>query len=136
MGEVDGLQNQSNVSWSATLMSNATIPKWFDVQLMGSYRAPTVTGQGTFNGFYFVNLAFQREVLKKNGSISLNLSDIFDIRQFSVDTEGTNFTSYRTFKRESRIATLTFSYKFGKFVEKRGKGGRGEGGPGGDEDMF
>jgi hypothetical protein len=43
----------------------------------------------------------------------LNVSDIFDIREFNVRQDGTGFTYDGMRKRETRIATLSVSYRFG-----------------------
>lgn len=139
--EIEGIdslniRSSSNLSWSVNLMSNITIPKWFDIQLMGSYRAPVVSAQGKSLSMYFVNMGLKRDVLKKNGTISLNVSDLFDTRAFRINSFGEGFENEARFKRESRVATLTFTYKIGRFVEKRNRNGRGEGQGGGDEDFF
>jgi iron complex outermembrane recepter protein len=134
--------NNANVSWSVMLMSNMSIPKIAQVQLNGNYRGPVATAQGIMQAMYGINLGVKRDVLKNNGSVSLNVSDIFDTRQFGMVTSGPNFDQTSLRKRETRIATLTFTYNFGKFSERGERGERRRGGAdggegrGGDEDFF
>lgn len=131
------IRSNDNLSWSVNLMSNLSIPKWVDVQIMGSYRAPVVNAQGKSLSVYFVNLGLKKDILKKKGTLSLNVSDVFNNREFRVNSSGSGFTSEGKFKRESQIATLTFTYKIGRFIEKKSRNGRGEGqNGGGDEDFF
>lgn len=133
--------NRSNTAWSLSLLSNMSIPKVMQVQISGNYRGRMVTAQGVMREFYGLNVGFKRNVLKDNGSISLNISDVFNTQQFQIETSGEGFTQESRRKRESQIATLTFSYKFGKLQnDRRDRSGRENGNDGerqnSGEDMF
>lgn len=115
-----------NTTWSAMLMSNMNIPKVAQIQINGQYRGPQAMAQGIMKAMYGLNVGVKRD-LWKNASLSLNVSDVFNTRQFSTETSSDTFFQTSTRKRESRIATLTFTYRFGKFLEtdkrKQNKGG-------------
>lgn len=132
--------NNANVSWSLLFISNMDIPKIAQMQITANYRGPMATAQGIMREMYSINVGLKRDIFKSKGSLSLNVSDIFDTREFSMLTTGEGFLQASTRKRESRIATLTFTYKFGKMeeAEKKSRSGRdnGNGQPGGDEDFF
>ena len=51
--------------------------------------------------------------------MSLNLTDITNSRRFLWDASGTNFDMTMMRRRESRVATLTFAYRFGKITENK-----------------
>lgn len=108
-------------SWTINLLSNITIPKWFSLQIMSNYRGPIVLPQGTIDPIFSFNLGFRREVLKKNGTVSLNISDLFNTQRFIINTETPGFDQRRLFNRETRIATLSFTYRFRNFKEQREK---------------
>lgn len=134
--------NNANTTWSASIISNMNIPNLAQVQITGNYRGAQVEAQGIRRPVYGINLGIKRDILKKKGSISLNVSDIFNVREFNSETNGRNFAQTSLRKRETRIATLTFSYQFGKFTdpEKR-RSGRNRTGTDtndsrSDEDMF
>jgi len=106
--------NQNN-SWSLQLMSNLEIEDICKLQVSGNYVAPVATPQGQFYGFSGFNIGARRDFLDGKFSVSLNVSDIFDTRRFQVDLNSLNFTQEFNRKRETRIATLAFTWKFGQF---------------------
>ncbi|MBA4299549.1 MAG: TonB-dependent receptor, partial [Cyclobacterium sp.] len=131
----EGFSNE-NFSWTVSLLGNMIIPKWFSIQFQGNYRGPIVQPQGQIEPQWSINLGMRREVLSGKGTLSLNVTDIFNTRNFRTTTEDPRFTQTRTFQRETRIGTLSFTYRFGGFKDKReDRGSRREGGDnfGGDD---
>lgn len=124
--------NNANISWSLNLQSNIKIPEILDIQVQGFYRGPIALAQGILKDFYSINLGLRRDILKDKGTISMNVSDVFNTRRFEVETSGIGFSQQSLRRRESRIATLTFTYRFGGFKEKEGRADAG--GNGGDQD--
>ncbi|GAB3648191.1 outer membrane beta-barrel family protein [Echinicola sediminis] len=127
----EGFDN-SNLSWTVSLLSNMAVPRVLNVQVQGNYRGPIVLPQGEIKPFWGINVGLRKDVIKKKGTISLNLSDVFDVREFIIHTEDPRFLQDRRFKWETRILTLSLTYRFGGFKEK--KNGRDRGAGGGDED--
>ena len=124
----EGFTNE-NFSWTLNFLGNLLIPNWFNVQAQGNYRGPIVLPQGQIEPQWSLNIGVRREVLDGKGTISLNVSDIFNTRNFRITTEDPRFTQYRKFQRESRIGTLSFTYRFGGFKERnQDRGSRREGG--------
>lgn len=106
--------SSQTTSWTFKVISNMKIAKKVDIQFTGNYQAPVAIAQGTRNGFYGVDLGLKTDILQGKGSLTLNISDVFDNRRFVVFNSAENFSQDFTRKRESRIATLSFSYRFGK----------------------
>jgi iron complex outermembrane receptor protein len=136
---IDGGENLNNRGYGYTgrMMATFRLPKSYNLQLSGFYRGPSPTAQGRRNGMGSINLAVQKRILKDKGNISLNVRDIFNIMRFQVDIDDPLF--YQVFDRkwETRQATLTFSYRFGKqqFEQRRRGGRRGGGDDGMDMDF-
>src|SRR5690606_3815216 len=100
----------------------------------GNYRGPLVLPQGEIKPFWTMDLGAKQDIINNKGTISLNVSDIFTTGSLKVYTEDERFVQDRIFNREPRIATLSFSYRFGGFQERRNNRQReAEGGM--DEDM-
>ncbi|HMQ00890.1 MAG TPA: outer membrane beta-barrel protein, partial [Cyclobacteriaceae bacterium] len=116
--------NNSNFSWTLSFLSNITIPNVMAVQVQADYRGPIVLPQGEIEPIYGVNIGLRKEVLKRKGTVSLNVSDVFNTRVFRVNTEDIRFNQERLFNRETRIGTITFTYRFGGFREKKNGNGR------------
>jgi hypothetical protein len=109
-----------------------------EIQLSIRYRSPRDIAQGSFEGIFNMDIAVKQSVLKKKGSISLRVSDIFDTRQFEINTVGDNWQQYGLYNRESRILYITFSYRFGKLEQGRGRrsGSNNSGNGAGGDDMM
>jgi iron complex outermembrane recepter protein len=124
--EVDGRNVRenffnSNFTWTVTLLSNWVIPDLFNVQLMADYRGPIVLPQGEIDPIYGVNLGIRKDLFNNRATVSLNVSDIFNTRVFRIQTDDLEFSQMRFFNRETRIGTLSFTYRFGGFKSKEEK---------------
>ncbi len=118
--------------------SNFSLPKNFDLQVTASLSPPSKVLLGKMYGQNSVDVAVSKKFWNEKATISLRCSDIFDTRRHKMAIETPTFTRDFYRKRESRIAFLNFSYKFGKLVEQKGRGQRGRsqegsGGQGGDD---
>jgi len=112
------LQNE-NLSYIVKVLSNMRVWKNMDIQFTTNYMGPTATLQGEVKQMFWMDIGFKKEIFK-NASLSLNITDITDTRIFQI--VGNNdpvFYQEMNRKRESRVATLTFSYRFGKMSETR-----------------
>ena len=118
-------EEYTNNGWTSDfmLMSNLRIPNVCQFQVMGQYISPITIPQGELDEIYSINIGIRRPVLKNQGNISLSITDISDSRAFNISTFGENFTHKSTKKNESRIATLTFVYKFGNLKNKNRNAG-------------
>lgn len=126
-------------SWSARAMSNMKFNSGWQLQIMGFYRAPEIFPQGEFLGFVFTNISVKKSILDDKGTLTLNLRDAFDTREFKFNSFGSGFDQESYRKRESRNLFLTFTYRFGKLEagrDRRRSGGGGDDDGGGFDDMM
>ena len=117
--KVDATNVQSDLVsdvWSGDARGSiaAKIGKRASVQLTGNYMAPRKQPQGTFKGMSGVDVGFKYDFKGGKWSLSGSVNDIFDMRNFTVDNTGEGFRSEFKRKRESRVGSLTLSYRFGK----------------------
>jgi len=126
-----------NFSWSVRVNSNITFWKDIDLQVAANYRSPVLQPQGTMLAVYFAEMALKKDVLNKKGTITFRLNDIFNTQEFRFTQFGENFTSENYRKRQSRIAFLGFSYRFGNLTNqnKRGNRDRDQNNEGDDSDI-
>jgi iron complex outermembrane recepter protein len=59
--------------------------------------------------------------MNNKATVSLNVSDIFNTRIFRIKTQDQNFVQNNMFNRETRIGTLSFTYRFGGFKDRNGR---------------
>lgn len=128
--------SNENFSWTLNLLANWLIPNWFSFQAQGNYRGPIVLPQGQIEPQFSMNLGIRKDFFKGKGTVALSVSDISNTRKFRITTSNPRFDEERVFQRESRVGTLSFTYRFGGFKEKNDKNNsRREGGDdfGGDD---
>jgi outer membrane receptor protein involved in Fe transport len=113
--------NNSNFSWTVALLGNMSIPKFATVQIQGNYRGPIVLPQGEIEPMWGLNLGIRKNIMNNRATVSANVSDIFNTRIFRIKTEDPRFVQDRMFNRETRIGTLSFTYRFGGFGDRNGR---------------
>ncbi|MGH2665984.1 TonB-dependent receptor domain-containing protein [Flavobacterium sp.] len=101
-------------SWFTRITSKVTLPYKIEWQTNATYNGPQKTGQGINKGIAAANLAFSKDILKDMGTISLNVSDVFNsrkrIQEIQLPTVNTNSEAqWRT-----RLITVSFTYRFNK----------------------
>lgn len=127
--------SNDRISWSLNLMGNYNIPKYFSTQIIAFYQGPIVVPQGEILPTFALNLGLRRNVLNNQGTISLNVSDVFNTRRFALKTENEVFYIEREFASDSRVVTLAFTWRFLGYRERNGFN-RESGFNGDMEDLF
>ncbi len=118
--------------WDTRFTSRVTFWKDLDFQVRYHYRSRRQTTQGHRLPNYSLDIAISKDILKGNGTLTLNVSDLFNSRRWRGVSEGEGFYQYNDGQWRSRQANLTFSYRL---HQQKKRGGRGErGGDFGGED--
>ena len=104
-----------------------------DIQTTFYYRAPQKTSQGERLAYYMLNLGISRDILKGNGTLTLNIYDIFDSRKYRYIIDKPNLYSENEFRRSSRSISLSFAYRLNQV--KRNSGRRNTNGIDGGDGM-
>jgi len=125
------IPNSETNSWSTRLNSRVILPAKIDWQTTFNYRGPRDDFQSTTKGIASVNLAFSKDILKDNGTLSLNVSDLFNSRKRVSDTYIDGITNrYSEFQWRERQIRLNFTYRLNqkkKRIPQNNNGGN-EGG--------
>lgn len=102
--------------WSGDIRGSVAVKasRQLSFQLTGNYMAPRGQPQGTFRGMSGIDFGFKYDFKGNKWSLNGSLNDIFDTRNFAVTNNGVGFESEFIRKRESRVGSLTLSYRFGK----------------------
>jgi outer membrane receptor protein involved in Fe transport len=139
--EVKGAENgtdlsNSNYSWNGRLNSNMVLPKKIMFQFTANYRGPQLNLQGTMSANFTCDLALRKDFYKDKISLSFRLSDIFKTSKFEVENSGEGFSADMVRYRESRVAYLGLTVKFGKEQKTMKRSKKSEnGGEGGGEEF-
>ena len=122
-GEFNGVDyGAENISWFARLGSKITLPWAIEWQSNAFYRGPFQNAQTDTKGIFSLNMAFSKDVLKGNGTLTFNVRDLFNSRKRQSFTETEFFTSDSEFQWRVRQFQLSFIYRFNE--QKRRNGGQ------------
>ncbi|SFW56978.1 Outer membrane receptor proteins, mostly Fe transport [Sinomicrobium oceani] len=122
-----------NTSWFTRLNSKVNLPWKVDFQTVLFYRGPSRNSQNENQGMFSTNLAFSKDILKDKGTVSLNVSDLFNSRKMRTDTTTETFLRESENQWRERQFTLSFTYRFNQPNKKERE--RGQRGGNGDDDM-
>jgi outer membrane receptor protein involved in Fe transport len=117
-------QNFDNTatSWFTRITSKITLPYKIDWQTNATYNGPQNNAQGRSLGVFGANLAFSKDVLKDKGTISFNISDVFNSRKRIMETYLPGIvSSYAEMQWRERQFSLSFTYRFNKQKNEREK---------------
>ncbi len=119
-----------NSSWFARFSSKVSLPAKVEWQTNAFYRGPRNTAQTETKGLFGINLAFSKDILNDNGTLSMNVNDLLNSFKRESFTETDFFTSRSEFQWRQRSFVFSFTYRFNQAKKREG----GRGGDGGDGD--
>jgi outer membrane receptor protein involved in Fe transport len=98
------------------LNSNNTIklPKDWSAELTGVYRGKEVYGFLDVDPLWFVSAGVQKQFWDKKASLKLNVTDIFYTNKVRGYTSLARYSENFYQRRDTQVATLSFSYRFGQ----------------------
>jgi outer membrane beta-barrel protein/carboxypeptidase family protein len=86
--------------------------------------------QGRASGYAYTSLGLRQQLWGTRGSVSLNVNDPFNLYKFNSNTSDPTYTQRSRSSYVSRVATLGFTYNFGKPPQQQsrrtGEEGTGE----------
>lgn len=106
--------NAGLASFNFNSQNTFTLKNGFSLELSGFYNSKAVYGMLVAQPMYMVSAGIQKTVLGKKGTIKFNVSDLFNTRRFAGDIRYQNMDIRIRNQWDSRMATLSFSYRFGK----------------------
>ncbi|MDV7188397.1 outer membrane beta-barrel family protein [Lutibacter sp. TH_r2] len=126
--------DSDDVTWFTRLTSRVSLPGGIDWQTRGMYRAPYESAQTKREGILSVNLAFSKDILKEKGTLSLNVSDLFNTRKRKSESYSATTYSYSEFQWRERQIKLNFTYRFNQKKQRQRSEGEFDGD--GEQEMF
>lgn len=120
-------------SWTARGSSRFSLPKEIDGQVTLNYRAPRETVQGKRLAITSMDLGFSKEILKRKGTLTLSVKDLFNSRRRRGITDIVGYYAEEEFQWRSRQIILGLNYRINQKKQRGGrKRGDYQGGEGGE----
>ena len=91
--------------------------KGWSAELSGWYRTKGIEGQIMIEPMGSASVGVSKQILKQKGSLRLNVRDVFYTQFPRGHINFQNTEAYFENRRDSRVANLTFSYRFGKPIK-------------------
>lgn len=119
-GEFSGRSySAESFNWNTRMNNNFKLARFTRLQFTGMYNSPTVTAQGTREGFFVTSLALKQDFLKNALSLTLSVRDVFGTMEHKSTVKDDDFYTYREWNPSTPIFTLTASFRLNNFRERR-----------------
>ena len=119
-GKLEGqnISKESN-NWDTRLNATFNFSTKTRLQIQAFYNGPSVTIQGSEEGFFFTNVALRHDFLDRKLAATLQVRDLFGTMKHESSTYGKNFSTYMNFSHEPRVIMLSLSYKLNNFKQRK-----------------
>lgn len=108
--------------WFINATNSIQFSKKWSGEISGQYLSESVDAQFTVGDFGFVSIGCQKKILNDLGTLKFNLSDVFFTNQIRGRINNLGTTEANWFgPRDTRILSVTFSYRFGKNTSNKAK---------------
>ena len=114
--ELQDLGNVNN-SWFSRFNATFTLPGNIQMQNRLSYRGPRFTAQSESKGIFSTNIALSKDLFSENGTVVLNVIDLFNSRKwrstnYNPNRENPTSINYQESQWRVRQVSLNFTYRF------------------------
>ncbi len=109
----------STNTWNLHINPTFHLSKGTSVQINYMYNAPSIMAQGTRSGFYNSSIGIRQSLLKNKASLSLTVRNPIGNTEMNSMSQSANQTRYGSFKRESQVFMLSFSYRINNYKAKQ-----------------
>lgn len=116
-----GTLDNSQASYNIYMGNEINLPKDWRAEVTGYYQSALVYGLFEIDPQYSVDLGFSKRILNGMGNIKLGLNDVFLTQRNIVDVFQDDISLQVRQTRDSRRATISFSYRFGNQKVKQAR---------------
>ena len=119
-GELDGgYLKLNNITFFGNINNQFKFKKGWSAELSGFYRTKGLEGQIIANPMWRADAGIQKKIFKNKGSLKLSVRDIFNSQVFAGYVNYQDIDVRINNRRDSRAASLTFTYSFGKPLQNQ-----------------
>lgn len=108
------ISNIGNVNFNINTINTFNFTQTFSGELSGNYRARELYAYENVDPIWFLNIGLQKKFLNNNAIVKLNYTDVFFTNKVKATTTFDNYVETFHVMRDTRVATISFTYKFGK----------------------
>lgn len=113
-----GTLNQHTFDAIFKLNQQITLPADVAINIAAQYEVPTFYAIYHYRSSYTVSPAISKKLFGKRGSLNLSVRDVFNTERDRYSTRYANLNLMGYDKKETRLASLSFTWRFGKNTVK------------------
>jgi len=119
-GDLEGnMVDNESMNWNIRTNAMFKLPHDFRLQINTSYNGPSITAQGTMEGFFMSSIALRKELFDRKLSISASMQDILKTAKWENTSSGIGFYSKDIMKPDFRFLMFNLSYKINNYKRHR-----------------
>lgn len=113
-GNVSGTQinNKGNFTFNINSVNSFKLGNGFTAELTGNYKAREIYAYLNVSPIWYLNIGAQKK-FKNNSVLKFSFTDIFFTSNIKGQTVYNNYIENFVVKRDTRMATLSYTYNFG-----------------------
>jgi outer membrane receptor protein involved in Fe transport len=119
--------SRSSFNWNTRFNNNLKFSTDTQLQLTFSYNSPSVSAQGTREGYLTTDIALRQDLFNRSLSLTLQVRDLFSTAKHEQTSSGIDFYNYSYFNMESPMVMLNIRFNINNFrnnEERRGQSQR------------
>ncbi len=116
--------SRKSFNWNTRFNNMFKLGKGTSFQVTVNYNSPSVSSQGTREGFITTDAALKQDLFDRKLSLTVQLRDIFSTAKYEFTSEGKDFYSYGYFNREAPMVMLNIRYNFNNFKQENEREGQ------------
>jgi len=111
----------NNLAWTGNIKTIIEPEKKTEIQLFINYNSPIELPQFNLSEIFYADIAVKRTFFDNKFSVSLTLTDIFNTRNWEINSDNAIYKLNNYSKSETRILWVGLTYNFNSF-----KGGKAQ----------
>lgn len=116
-----GNLQQDFTSWDANLSNSVVLGKGWTAELNGYYQSKMVWGLFYIKDLAQITAGIQKTSKDKNSTFKFSVTDIFQTNHIAVEVQYQNQDFFTDRTWDSRVASLSYTYRFGKNTVARAR---------------
>ena len=117
----------NDLAWTGNLKAIFKPEQKTELQLFLNYNSPVALPQFNLSEIYYADIAVKRTFFNNKFSASLTLSDVFNTRNWEINSDNVVYKLYNYSKSETRVFWIGFTFNFNSFkANKAQKNGDNE----------
>ena len=112
-------ERANSLNWQLGVNNSFNVTKTTRLQLDANYVGPSVSTQGQVNAYFYMNVSARQQFFKRKLSATLALRDVLCTARFKNHVSAVNLESITAVRPYSPMVTLSLSYIFNDFTQKK-----------------